>query len=69
MFELLQLMRPCSKKICRCYKSAINLSLYIPIDKADELVNKNRINQLYTKYKLCNGYRGCDLHSFISKKK
>jgi len=69
MLELLQLMRPCSKKMCICYNQAIKLSLYIPISKSDELQNTVKINHLYTKYKLCAGYRGCDLHSFVSKKK
>ena len=69
MLGLLHLMRPCSKKVCRCYDKAVKLTLHLPISKDDEIENQNKINELYTIYKLCTDYDGTNLHSYISKKK
>ena len=42
MFSLLRSVRPCSKRICGCYDRAIKLSLYLPIDKDDEIENDKK---------------------------
>jgi len=50
---VLVLMRPCSKKICKCYDQAIKLSLRIPISKPDEKKIIKDIDKLYIHYRLC----------------
>ena len=54
MLKLLHLVRPCSKKMCKCYSKAFKLALYIPINKKDEIENHKKINDLYNIYKLCS---------------
>ncbi len=51
---LIGLVRPCSKKICKCCENAIKLSLRIPISKVDEKETVNKMNNLYYKYRLCS---------------
>jgi hypothetical protein len=36
---ILHLMRPCSKKVCKCYDKAVKLTLHLPISKDDEKQN------------------------------
>lgn len=69
MLGILHLVRPCSKKICRCYDKAFKLALYIPINKMDEIENENKINDLYTKYKLCSEYNEEFIFNISPKKK
>ncbi len=65
MLGLLHLMRPCSKKVCKCYDKAVRLTLHLPISKDDDKKNKEKINDLYLNYKICTDtvHRGVNLHT------
>ena len=69
MLRILHLVRPCSKNLCKCYNKALKLALYIPIDKMDEIENANKINNLYTTYKLCSEYNEEFIFDVSPKKK
>ena len=58
MFSLLRSVRPCSKRICGCYDRAINLSLYLPIDKDDEIENDKKKDELRKVYSICMHQQG-----------
>ena len=65
MLGVLNLMRPCSKKVCKCYDKAVRLTLHLPISKDDEITNNKKINELYLYYKICTNTldKGVNLHS------
>ena len=68
MFSLLRSVRPCSKRICGCYDRAIKLSLYLPIDKEDEIENDKKKDELRKMYNICMHQKGWKGHLKIYNK-
>ena len=62
MFSLLRSVRPCSKRICGCYDRALKLSLYLPIDKDDEIENDKKKEELRNVYSICMHQQGLQGH-------
>ena len=62
MFSLLRSVRPCSKRICGCYDRALKLSLYLPIDKDDEIENDKKKDELRRVHNICMAQQGWKGH-------